>query len=673
MAQQWGPAAGQPTQPLTPKGKGPSGCALAFFSVWAAGGLLYFFMSLGLQMPAMAVVSLIIGVGPPAAYFIVLATRPGRERTEQQVRQDVAAKQHQTWLAARPDSVAAKAQDPHAAAMSLTASQGGGIYLGLTPDRREWSTAAREQAVLVLGPPRSGKTSGLIVPAILSASGPAVVTSTKLDVLDATKLARGRLGRIWVFDPTQSYSVPEGATALHWTPVTSARTWDGARTIADAMVDSSQAGAGVENASHWTESAKTILAPLLRAAYLDDCSISVVRRWISRPDYYRDEVLRILTEHDQFSAIEDVAAILESTEERERSSICSTARLVLNAYGSDAVAAVSQVQNFKADEFAASCDTVYIVAPSDAQNIAAPLVVGLLEEIRHATYRANATINLHQHERPPMLWALDEVANIAPIKKLPSIVSESGGQGLQVMACFQDLSQARVRWKEAADGFLTLFGTKVVFPGIGDVKTLDALSTLAGDWDRPYVVYNSTSGRSTSFGLPLGGTIGSNTSQSTTHSVQRERQLTAATLANIPAGNALTLRSGNWGLIQCTPYYRDLPWKSISSGEFLERAQAAVTEPAPVKAVPPLPAVNPYLSQYSARPKGSGLGRFFGGGGGGGGAWNFGPTIGHEVAKSEPGPSRGARDGASDVDLRHAEDMVPDERGEQGTVGGKEG
>ena len=47
---------------------------------------------------------------------------------------------------------------------------------------------------------------------------------------------------------------------------------------------------------------------------------------------------------------------------------------------------------------------------------------------------------------PPTLLALDEVANIAPIPDLPAMVSEGAGQGLLVLACLQDLSQARVRW-----------------------------------------------------------------------------------------------------------------------------------------------------------------------------------------------------------------------------------
>ena len=61
------------------------------------------------------------------------------------------------------------------------------------------------------------------------------------------------------------------------------------------------------------------------------------------------------------------------------------------------------------------------------------------------------------------------------------MVSEGGGQGLLTLACLQDLSQARGRWGSAADGFLSLFGTTVVLPGIGDVRTLEALSALAGE------------------------------------------------------------------------------------------------------------------------------------------------------------------------------------------------
>ena len=86
-----------------------------------------------------------------------------------------------------------------------------------------------------------------------------------------------------------------------------------------------------------------------------------------------------------------------------------------------------------------------------------------------------------------MLFALDEVANIAPLGELPQIASEGGGQGLTLLAALQDLSQARARWGKAADGFLTLFGTKLMLPGIADTNTLEAVSTMLGEYDRQVV------------------------------------------------------------------------------------------------------------------------------------------------------------------------------------------
>ncbi|HTV10864.1 MAG TPA: TraM recognition domain-containing protein [Acidimicrobiales bacterium] len=59
------------------------------------------------------------------------------------------------------------------------------------------------------------------------------------------------------------------------------------------------------------------------------------------------------------------------------------------------------------------------------------------------------------------------------------------GQGLLTMACLQDLSQVRGRRGQAADGFFSLFGTKVLLGGIGDMKTLEAVSRLAGQVDVP--------------------------------------------------------------------------------------------------------------------------------------------------------------------------------------------
>jgi hypothetical protein len=111
--------------------------------------------------------------------------------------------------------------------------------------------------------------------------------------------------------------------------------------------------------------------------------------------------------------------------------------------------------------------------------------------VRDATYvhhRDHAT-------SAPTLLALDEVANIAPLPDLIPMVSEGAGQGLLVLACLQDLSQARARWGEAATGFLSLFGATVVLPGIADLRTLRDLSALGGDHDVVTTSLSHTVGR----------------------------------------------------------------------------------------------------------------------------------------------------------------------------------
>jgi type IV secretion system protein VirD4 len=124
--------------------------------------------------------------------------------------------------------------------------------------------------------------------------------------------------------------------------------------------------------------------------------------------------------------------------------------------------------------FARSTDTVYICAPAHAQDQMAPLVVALLDQIRTAVYA-------RPRNAAPVVFALDEVASIAPLPGLPALAAEGGGQGLVTLACLQDLSQARARWGDAAEGFFSLFNYKIVFPGIGDYRTLQLISALAGD------------------------------------------------------------------------------------------------------------------------------------------------------------------------------------------------
>jgi type IV secretion system protein VirD4 len=435
---------------------------------------------------------------------------------------------------------------------------GGGPYLGIN-ERGAWRQAGRERAVLVLGPPRSGKSSAVMIPALLAHSGPAVSASTKPDVLAATVGVRSRIGTAWRFDPVGDAGGLD-VEMLRWSPVSSSGEWDGALAMARSMVSGAGVGVGTTDATHWSKRATALLAALLHAAAVSDQGIAIVVDWVLAHEL---DAAGLILETAGARQACGVLVGLANTEARERSSICSAAADAIDAYTSDSALRAASDPNFDADKFVRGQDTIYVHAAAEAQALAAPLVCGLLADIRRATYRAHQAGDLTGR----VLWALDEVANIAPLAELPAVASEGGGQGLILLAALQDLSQARARWGTAADGFLTLFGSKVILPGVADQKTLEAISTALGEYDRR-LISHTRGQNSTPWHRPTSQTM----------STHRQRVLSPGDVANIPTGRALHLEGVGWELVALTPAYRCDPWRTLTQLPGLNRDSVTAAE-----------------------------------------------------------------------------------------------
>ncbi|HVC69884.1 MAG TPA: type IV secretory system conjugative DNA transfer family protein [Acidimicrobiales bacterium] len=487
------------------------------------------------------------------------------------------------------------------AAMRKTAARTGGcLYLGAGAIGPAWAGA--EQAVLVLGPPRSGKTSGLVVPTVLGAPGAVVSTSTKPDVLRITAGSRRGQGRCFLYDPSGTVEAPDGVERVRWSPVSGCRSWDDALLVARGLVGSARptggrGDGGEVGLDHWSERAQALLAPVLHAAALDGAELATVLSWIDRRQVA--PALRVLEQQGAVIA-GDLLAGIASTDSREQSGIWSTASGVLGAYRSEAALATTVAPDFDPRGFCDSSGTLYICATGRHQGLAAPLVVGLLTDIRAAAYgRAAEQAAAADSGSPdgrgggrrsaptPVVLALDEVANIAPVPDLPAMVSEGGSQGVVTLACLQDLSQARGRWGGAADGFLSLFGTTVVLPGIGDVQTLDALSQLAGEEE---VATRSVSAPVREGGRGIGRAVmhrmlwgpggrGADPLPSVTTSTVLRRRLPVDVVGRGEPGMALVVDERNaMGWVRLTPWFSSEPWRSVVRGA--ERVPAAVERPA---------------------------------------------------------------------------------------------
>jgi type IV secretory pathway TraG/TraD family ATPase VirD4 len=393
--------------------------------------------------------------------------------------------------------------------------------------------ARADQHVLVLGPPRSGKTTRLVAFGVLSHPGPVVVTSTKADVLELTAWARRRRGKLWLWDPSGTLEVPEGVEELRWSPVVGCQVWDEAVARAYALAASARPHHSTHD-THWVERGQALLAPLLHAAALGDGDLATVLSWLHRRELIvPSSLLEKERSHRAANLLEGIA----HTDPRELSGIFSTADSLLAAYRTDAALGAARFPNFDPAIFASSADTIYLCAPAASQALHAPLVVALLDQIRTAIYRSRPTL--------PMLFALDELAQVAPLPDLASTIAEGGSQGPGVMACLQDLSQARTRWGTAAEGFLTLFTHKLVLRGIADLDTLKAISALAGDVD--VRVSSSTITRGL---LPK--------QSSTTWSVRRQPMLPVDAVARGTASAALLISGTHLARVWLPPLPSDV-------------------------------------------------------------------------------------------------------------------
>ncbi|HEV2362452.1 MAG TPA: TraM recognition domain-containing protein [Acidimicrobiales bacterium] len=417
-----------------------------------------------------------------------------------------------------------------------------GIYLGGGVSGPAF--AEPEDCVLVLGPPRTGKTTSIVIPNVLMASGPVVVTSTKPDVLSATWYERSRRGACLLFDPSGSLSGP--VPPIGWSPLQSSRTYDGAVLMAKTMVDIARPGV-TSDSLHWNERAMALLGPLFHAAAADGRSMRDLLGWVDLREAAHAK--RILAGVDAELASRSLRGILLS-EEREQSGIWSTAASVLAGFRTESALRLTEGPLLDAEAFVAAgsagwSPTLYVCASGARHQQAAPLVAGLLSDVRDATYRLNA-LSPTGRGRPATLFVLDELANIAPLPDLPHIVAEGGGQGLITLACLQDMSQARSRWPGSGAGFLSQFGTKVILPGIADIQTLQAISTMIGD--RHVEQTSTTRRRGRAGGVRRQGS-------STTSSTRREPIMPPSAVREGLAGLALTLtRGGKASWVRMTPY-----------------------------------------------------------------------------------------------------------------------
>lgn len=356
-----------------------------------------------------------------------------------------------------------------------------GYRLGRVRGRDLWCSV--EDSALLVGPPRMGKGVHVVIPWVLDAPGPVVATSTRPDTLAVTIHARARRGPVAIFDPQRLADLPGG---MRWSPVRGCETPRTALVRARGLAAGAGFGRTVSDSDFWAGQTETALRCLLHAAALDGRRAVDLYRWSLNPVLAEDAVTTLNRHPRAASGWADALEAAIHADPRTRDSVWLGVRQSLAALADpDVLAAVDPApgEEFDPAEFLRDSGTLYLLASAVTSGSCAPLVAAFVEDITE-TARSLAARSPGARLDPPLLLALDEIANLTPLPSLPQLMAEGGGSGITTLAVLQSLAQARNRWGEhAADAIWDAATVKLVLGGLAKYRDLDDIARLLGEID----------------------------------------------------------------------------------------------------------------------------------------------------------------------------------------------
>jgi type IV secretion system protein VirD4 len=345
--------------------------------------------------------------------------------------------------------------------------------------------AEHRHALVAFGPPQSGKSAGIAIPALLDWTGPAVACSIKTDLLAATHARRRALGDVFVFDP---FGLAPHTPSHTWSPLHEAHTWDGALEVAWRLASAAEMDRrGVEGGDFWAVAAEQRLAPLLYTAAASGAAMDAVVRWVygQGTRELHQALMQISGEAgnegrlvDAHAAYDAVRAF-EAQADRTRTSIEATAQTLLRAYRFQRVLRSAGSSEITPDRLLDGPNTLYLIGDAKASKLLRPLFLALLGEVVDGAYE-RATRAGGRLARP-LLLCLDEAGNVAPLPNLAEIASTAPSHNIQLVTIFHDLAQARSRYGRQAETVVNSHRARMLLPGVADLDTLRYFAGLAGE------------------------------------------------------------------------------------------------------------------------------------------------------------------------------------------------
>lgn len=348
--------------------------------------------------------------------------------------------------------------------------------------------------VMVTAPTRSGKTYWL-AQALALWNNPAVVLSVKADLLDATIANRTWRGDVRVCGFIDH--LPHGARWATWDILAEAATWDGANRLAKRLASVAPSTAGAKGRDEgWIEQSANIVAVALLLARAAHKTMEDVVDWIfglspnpadgavntmrtlaatlidDTPDTAAGRALRRDLQRG-IDSLTTAAAGAPTT----WTGVYMTARRLVTPWLHPTVRAFTTPtpDSITLPWLRSGANTLYVVASVADGKDTSPALGAFIARLIHAALEHDPGPG----RRPPVLFALDEMANIS-FRDLPEWSSVTAGAGIRLITVWQSHAQIRANYGDHTNTILNNHVTKLVFGANSDRETLEAASFLTG-------------------------------------------------------------------------------------------------------------------------------------------------------------------------------------------------
>lgn len=342
-------------------------------------------------------------------------------------------------------------------------------------------------ATAVIGPPGSGKGAAIVIPALLTCQKSMVVLDPKGECYQIThQHRRSEFGqRVVRFDPFNVCG--EGGDTFNPLSILdphSPHVLDECRLIAEALVVKNPQSAD----PYWDDQAVNCITAFCLYCTLyapvEQRNLNTVAELVTDPKEFASAVALMCDRNGTlaqkfgrtptYECLRRYGASLSALQDKELGSVLSTLGRHLNWCISPLMQRSLSATSFDPIDLVSSKATLYLILPPDKLQSHSPLMRLWLTACARTLVRAGLQTNGKE-----VVFLLDEVGNIGPLKILREGITVLRGYGARWIYILQSTNQFKEIFGEAAETVKGGFDTLVGF-GIRDQATAEEFSKLLG-------------------------------------------------------------------------------------------------------------------------------------------------------------------------------------------------